>query len=470
MQLVSRKSRLRGAVSIPASKSHTIRAVAIASLASGRSFIRNPLSSADTMSAVTTYRALGAAIDASDPNLWTVTGGGGQVQAPPEPVDVGNSGTTLNIAIGTASLVGKGQAVTFTGDKQTQSRPVGPLLSSLNDLGAKCVSINNNGKAPVKVTGQIVGGKTSIACSTSQYLSSLLLCTPLAGKDTEIDVTLLNEPGYAQMTLDWLDSQGIEYDCGLGIANWGLAPRVKSGIRNPKSAIFVRGGQHYKPFDRPVPADFSSATFFLCAGALVGEKVTLLGLDFRDSQPDKAVVDYLKGMGADITIADRRLPLADSGREANPKSEIRNPRSSVVAVTVKAAGLRGIEIDMNKTPDALPAMSVTAAFAAGTTRLVNVPQARGKETDRIACMAQELRKLSVEVEELPDGLVVHGGQPKPAPVHGWGDHRIVMAMALAGLVLDGPLTVDTAEAMSVTFPDFVKLMQSLGADMELQPD
>ncbi len=442
MQLVSKKSRLKGSVSIPGSKSHTIRAVAIGALASGKSLIRQPLASADTMSAVTTYRALGATIDASDPNLWTVTGTGGAIRVPPEPVDVGNSGTTLNIALGSASLVAKGKTITFTGDKQTQSRPVGPLLNSLTELGAKCVSVNHNGKAPATVTGQITGGKTAIACSTSQYLSSLLLCTPLAAQDTEIDVTLLNEPGYAQMTLDWLDSQGIVYDCGLGIADWGLAPRVKSAIRNPKSAIFVRGGQHYQPFDRPVPADFSSATFFLCAGALVGEKVTLLGLDFRDSQPDKAVVDYLKGMGAKVTVE------ADS-------------------VVVKAAGLKGIEIDMNKTPDALPAMSVTAAFAAGTTRLVNVPQARGKETDRIACMAKELRKLSVEVEELPDGLVVHGGQPKPASVHGWGDHRIVMAMALAGLVLDGPLTVDTAEAMSVTFPNYVKLMQSLGANMEV---
>jgi 3-phosphoshikimate 1-carboxyvinyltransferase len=204
----------------------------------------------------------------------------------------------------------------------------------------------------------------------------------------------------------------------------------------------VKGGQSYQPFDRPVPADFSSATFFLCAGALVGEEVTLLGLDFKDSQPDKAVVDYLKGMGAKIIIE------ADS-------------------VTVSAAGLKGIEIDMNKTPDALPAIAVTAAFAEGETRLVNVPQARGKETDRITCMAKELRKLSVEVEELPDGLVIHGGQPRPAAVHGWGDHRIVMAMALAGLLLDGPLTVDTAEAMSVTFPNYVKLMQSIGAQMEI---
>jgi 3-phosphoshikimate 1-carboxyvinyltransferase len=424
MQLVSRKSRLKGTVSIPASKSHTIRAVAIASLAQGQSLIHNPLSSADAASAVSTYRALGATIDTSDPKLWKVTGTGGQIQVPAQPVDVGNSGTTLNIALGSASLAGKGQTITFVGDHQTQSRPIGPILNSLSELGAKSLSVNNNGKAPATVTGHLLGGKTSIACSTSQYLSSLLLCTPLALKDSEINVTLLNEPGYAQMTLDWLDSQGIKYR------------------KQQMKKFSVKGRQNYKPFDRPVPADFSSATFFLCAGALVGEEVTLLGLDFKDSQPDKAVVEYLKGMGAKITVQ------AD-------------------AVTVSAAGLKGTEIDMNKTPDALPAMSVTAAFAEGETRLVNVPQARGKETDRIACMAKELRKLSVEVEELPDGLVIQGGRPKPATVHGWGDHRLVMAMALAGLLLDGPLTVDTAEAMSVTFPDYVKLMQSIGAQMEI---
>jgi 3-phosphoshikimate 1-carboxyvinyltransferase len=423
MQLVSRKSRLKGAVSIPGSKSHTIRAVAIGALAAGKSLIRQPLASADTMSAVNTYRALGAAIDASDPKLWTVEGIGGEIRIPSGPVDVGNSGTTLNIALGSAALVAKGKTITFIGDKQTQSRPVGPLLESLTQLGAKCVSVNNNGKAPATVTGQLAGGKTAIACSTSQYLSSLLLCTPLASKDSEIDVTLLNEPGYAQMTLDWLDGQGIKYR------------------RQQMKKFHVKGKQAYKPFDKPVPADFSSATFFLCAAALVGEEVTLHGLDFSDSQPDKAVVDYLKGMGARIDV----------------KPD---------AVVVKAASLQGIEIDMNKTPDALPAMSVTAAFAEGETRLVNVPQARGKETDRIACMATELRKLSVQVEELPDGLVVHGGRPKSASVHGWGDHRIVMAMALAGLVLDQSLTVDTAEAMSVTFPDYVQLMRSLGANME----
>jgi 3-phosphoshikimate 1-carboxyvinyltransferase len=424
MQLTSRKSRLNGSVLIPASKSHTIRAVAIAALADGQSLIHNPLASSDAEASVRCYGALGARIDTSDPNTWKVSGVGGQVAPPQQTIDVGNSGTTLRIAMGSAALAGAGQSTTLTGDEQIQSRPVAPLLDALTDLGAACESLKGNGKAPVRITGQLTGGHTTIEAKTSQYLSSLLMCTPLATGDTEIDVTLLNEPGYVQMTLDWLDKQAIVYE------------------HDNMRRFHIKGGQRYSPFDLPVPADFSSATFFLCGAALFGDEVVLEGLDFADSQPDKAVVDYLRAMGADITISDN-------------------------AITVKAAPLRGVEIDMNATPDALPAMAVTAALAEGTTRLVNVPQARNKETDRIACMAQELQKLGGQVEELPDGLVIHHSELKAARVNGHSDHRIVMALALAGLALDEPCTIDTAEAISVTFPNFVDLMRSLGADMAL---
>jgi 3-phosphoshikimate 1-carboxyvinyltransferase len=338
-----------------------------------------------------------------------------------------NSGTTLRIALGSAALAKVGQTTTFTGDEQIQARPLKPLMDALGDLGAKCRSLKNNGKAPVEVAGGLAGGKTTIAASTSQYLSSLLLCVPLAAGDTEIDVTLLNEPDYVQISLDWLDKQGIEY-------------------QNQNMQLFkIKGGQRYKSFDSTIPADFSSATFFLCAAALCADEVTLLGLDFSDSQPDKAVVDYLKAMGADISV---------------------KPNS----VIVKAATLKGVEIDMNRTPDALAAMAVTAAFAEGTTSLVNVPQARSKETDRIKCMAEELKKMAIDVEELPDGLIIHHSRPRPAELHGWADHRIVMALSLAGLKLDGQFTIDTAEAMSVTFPGYVDLMKAIGADMEVISD
>ncbi|MBW8039321.1 MAG: 3-phosphoshikimate 1-carboxyvinyltransferase [Planctomycetes bacterium] len=431
MKLIVRKSRLEGTVTIPASKSHTIRAVAIASLAEGESTIRNPLESNDTRAAVDCYGALGAKIDTSDPKLWKVIGTGGEICAPTESIDVGNSGTTLRIAMGSAALAEAGKVITFTGDEQIQSRPIEPLMDSLTDLGANCTSINNNGKAPLEITGRLSGGETNIACHTSQYLSSLLLCTPLAAKDTEIDVTLLNEPGYVQMTLDWLNRQGIEYE--------------NQQLRKFK----IKGGQSYKAFDVTVPADFSSATFFLCAAAMAADEVTLLGLDFSDSQPDKAVVDYLKAMGADISICRK----ASCG-EAN-------------SVTVKAAPLKGIEIDMNQTPDALPAMAVTAAFAQGRTRLVNVAQARGKETDRIRCMAEELKKMAIDVEELPEGLIIEGSKPKPGELNGRSDHRIVMGLSLAGLNLDGQCSIDTAEAVSVTFPGYVELMKSIGANMEM---
>jgi 3-phosphoshikimate 1-carboxyvinyltransferase len=424
MKLIVKKSRLKGTVLIPGSKSHTIRAVAIASLAAGQSLIRNPLDSSDTQAAVACYRALGAVIDTSDPKLWKVTGTGGDISAPSEIIDVGNSGTTLRIAMGSAALAQTGRTTTFTGDEQIQTRPVGPLMDALSELGAKCKSLKNNGKAPLEITGKLTGGRTAIAATTSQYLSSLLLCAPLASNDTEIDVTLLNEPGYVQMTLDWLDKQQIKYD-------------------NQQMRQFrIKGNQSYKAFDATIPADFSSATFFLCAAAMSADNVTLLGLDFADSQPDKAVVDYLKTMGADINI---------------------RPNS----VTVKAAPLKGAELDMNKTPDALPAMAVTAAFAEGSTKLLNVPQARSKETDRIKCMAQELKKMDVDVEELPDGLIIRQSRPKPVELHGWADHRIVMALSLAGLNLDGQCTIDTAEAISVTFPNYVELMKGIGANMEL---
>ncbi|HBG26864.1 MAG: 3-phosphoshikimate 1-carboxyvinyltransferase [Planctomycetes bacterium GWF2_41_51] len=424
MKLIAKESRLRGNVAIPASKSHTIRAVAIASLADGESLIRNPLISDDAISAIKCYGMLGAKADCSDKACWKITGTGGKLKAPAEIIDVGNSGTTLRLATGSASLIPKGQKVTFTGDSQIQTRPIQPLLDSLNELGAKAKSIKNNGSAPIEIQGQINGGKTTIECFTSQYLSSLLLAAPLAPKDTEIIVPLLNEPDYVKITLDWLDWQGIEYE------NYNM------------KRFIIKGNQKFKAFDKQIPADFSSATFFLCAAAILDSDITITGLDFSDSQPDKAVVDYLKKMGAKIEITS-------------------------AGVRVQSSQLKGVDIDMNRTPDALPAMAVTAAFAQGTTRFLNVPQARKKETDRIKCMAEELTKLGTNVEELPDGLIVHGSKLHSANLDGRGDHRIVMSLAIAAMALSQPSTIDTAEAMNVTFPDFANLMKHLGADINL---
>ena len=159
-------------------------------------------------------------------------------------------------------------------------------------------------------------------------------------------------------------------------------------------------------------------------------------------QFDKAVADYLIAMGADITIAPDH-------------------------VHIKGSKLCGTDIDMNRTPDALPAMAVTAAFAEGTTRLLNVAQARNKETDRIDCMARELKKLGATVEQLPDGIIISQSTLNPAQLKGHSDHRIVMALSLAGMALDGITTIDTAQAINVTFPEYVTLMKNIGAKIEI---
>jgi len=204
----------------------------------------------------------------------------------------------------------------------------------------------------------------------------------------------------------------------------------------------ILGGQQYNAFDCEVPADFSSATFFLCAGAIAGKEVTILGLDMNDTQGDKAVVSYLRQTGAKIEI---------EGNE----------------ITVSRGELHGVDLDMNATPDALPAMAVTASFAEGRTRLYNVAQARIKETDRIAVMARELEKLGARIKELPDGLEIEPAKLHGGTVEGHDDHRVVMAMAMAGLKTSEPVIVNGAEAAAVTFPEFVQLMQSLGADMKI---
>lgn len=434
MKLVVRKSSLSGSVRIPGSKSHTIRAVAIASLAEGTSRVREPLVASDTLSAFNAYRLLGAEVAQSGD--WSIRGVAGRPSVPENVIDVGNSGTTLYIALASAALV-DGTAV-FTGDDQIRRRPAQPLIEALGALGAKVESTRGNGMAPIIVRGPMRGGCVRLDCSkTSQYLTSLLINCPLASGDTTIEAENLIEKPYIQMTLRWLEEQGIE----IGVIP---SPGAESWSEGATGCRFrVPGNQSYHAFDRAIPADWSSATFFMCAAAITGSNLTLLGLDMNDTQGDKAVADMLAAMG--VTIE----PVADGLR-------------------IAGGPLRGAEFDLADTPDALPAMAVTACFAEGETRLVNVPQARLKETDRIAVMHEELSKMGADIEELPDGLVIRGRQLKPAFVHGHADHRVIMALAVAGLALDGETTISTAEALSVTFPTFVELMKSAGASIDCE--
>jgi len=409
-------------VDIPGSKSHTIRAVAIACLASGESRIWQPLESADARSALGAFTQLGARV-IETPDEWRITGTGGNLRAPEAAIDVGNSGTTMNVALGACALLKSGH-VLLTGDHQIQRRSSAPLTKSLNDLGAHVRDVKGTGCAPFEVRGTLRGGETSLEATSSQYLTSLLMATPLASGISHIRVPLLNERPYVGMTLDWLAKQDIRIEAA---DDW--------------SDFRVPGGQAYRPVDRRIPADFSSATFFLAAGALPGNAVECHGLDYTDTQGDKAIVEYLRAMGAEVTI----------GAES---------------VSVRAKDLVGCELDINATPDALPMLAALACYARGETRLVNVPQARAKETDRIAVMRAELSKMGADVEELPDGIVIRESRLRGAIVHSHDDHRVVMSLAIAATQAEGATTIEHAEAMSVTYPGFADSLRALGGQAQ----
>lgn len=414
---VTKSNAIKGArVRIPGSKSHTIRALFISSLASGESHILQPLISEDALSAVKVCESFGACIDASEEG-YAVKGFGKMPRVPEDVVNVGNSGTSLRFGLSVAALA-EGYTV-FTGDKQIRKRPLGPLIEAINNLGAAAFTTRGDGMAPAVIKGRMKGGNTRIDAYTSQFLSSLLISCPLLENDTEIDVIMLNEVPYVEMTLWWLDKQGIKYE--------------NDGFKK----IFIHGGQEYKGFDTCIPGDFSSATFFIALAAISGDEIILENLDVKDPQGDKLVLSILESMGARVDYRGD-------------------------CIIVKGDKLKGMEIDMNSIPDALPAMAVAGCFADGETRLVNVPQARLKETDRISVMCHELKKMGAHISELPDGLIIRKSKLRGCEVDGHYDHRVVMALAVAGLNAEGDTFVKTAESVNVTFPDFINLAKNCG--------
>ncbi len=421
MKLKVSKSLLKGTLKVPGSKSHTIRAVAVALLAPGESIIENPLESLDTVSSLRALTSMGGQVEVNK-DFWRIIGTGGKLREPLRTINMGNSGTGTRIFTGIAAT--GTHKYKFDGDKSLRSRPMGELHDALVALGAKCES--TNGKCPFTIQGPIKGGETRVDGKSSQFLTSLLFATPLAENDTRINVYNLQEKPYVEITLDWLDRQEIKYRCSDNLTEF-----------------YIPGRQRYHNFSFNVPADFSTATFPLVAAAVTGSELDLENLDFSDRQGDKAVFDHLAKMGMEITTKGKFTNIKPAGR------------------------LKGIEVDLNATPDALPAMAVAGACATGKTILKNVPQARIKETDRITCMTSELRKMGVEIEELEDGMVISGcDNLHGAEVEGHEDHRIVMALALAGMAAEGETIINGSEAASVTFPEFFADFRDIGAVME----
>jgi len=427
MKIKVSQSALQGAVSVPGSKSHTIRAIIAALLAEGKSYIRNPLVSDDTESALYAARKLGAKFEDSLDNdvlVWEITGTGGNLSNPnDEIIYLGNSGTSLRLLTGAVATTDL--KICFDGDSSLRGRPMGPLISAMSKLGAKITS-SEGGKCPLTVKGPLRGGQTIVEGKSSQFVSALLFAAPFAKKDTEIHVIKLNEKSYIDVTVDWLKFLNIDFT-----------------YEPDYSKFVVKGGQKYKHFSKNIPADFSTASFPLVASAITKSPISIKNLDFEDKQGDKELFDILEKMGMRIERFSDEVNIRKTGILIGDR-----------------------EINMNNIPDALPIMAVTACFAKGKTILNKAPHVRIKETDRIAAMAKELKKMGAKIEELNDGLVIEGTKLHSAIVNGHGDHRIIMSLCIAGMALDGETIVENAGDFSVTYPGFIRDFKKLGANIE----
>jgi len=415
-------STVQGRVRAPPSKSYTHRAILAAGYGDGAT-VQNPLVSADTRATVRAVEAFGGRVE-SDGDALVVEGFDGEPAVPADVLDCANSGTTMRLATATAALA-DGLTV-LTGDGSLRSRPQGPLVRALDQLGGRAQSTRGNGQAPLVVGGPIPGGSAALPGDvSSQFVTALLMAGAVtdAGVDLTLQTELKSAP-YVEMTVELLDAFGVR-------------------ARETGRGFSVAGRQRYRADSYTVPGDFSSASYLLAAAAVAGGPVTVTGL-WPGAQGDQAIVEAVERMGVGVTW-DR----------------------AAGELTVRGDSLSGIETSVANTPDLLPTLAVLGAVADGTTTLTDCEHVRYKETDRVTAMAEALDRMGASVEESKATLRIHGGEShlQGATVDGRGDHRIVMALSVAALAATGPTTVTGADHVDVSFPKFFDVLADLGADI-----
>lgn len=426
------KTPLRGTVTVPGDKSISHRAIMFAALADGVSTIHNWLPAGDTLATLAAIRALGVEVRVAEtsPTAWklTVTGRGLHGLRPPTaPLDCRNAGTCMRLMAGI--LAGQSFASVLDGSPQLRKRPMRRITTPLQQMGAAILS--NDGCAPLHVQpAPLHGIRYALPVASAQVKSAALLAGLYAEGPTEIV-----EPGPARdHTERMLAAMGVDVTSSGGVIV--LQPPVEP----------------LRPFTLTVPGDISSAAFPLVAAAIVPHsEITLTNIGINDTRT--GILSMLQAMGADIAITNQRL----SGGE--PVADITARFSELHSVH-----LRGRTVVCGI--DELPIWSVAATQAAGSSNVQDAAELRVKEVDRISVLAGELRKLSVNIEEQPDGFVVTGpGRLYSAEVDSHDDHRLGMSLAIAGLVTHGPTLIHDAGCIHDSFPGFVSTMQNLGADM-----
>lgn len=427
MVVTIKKSSIQGTLQVPPSKSHTIRAVLLASLAKGLSTIHGPLLTGDGFSAIEAAQRFGAIVTPQGDSLLIE----GRGIHPVEVIDTKNSGTTTSFVTSIATLA-QGDTL-ITGDEQIQSRPIRVLVDALRDLGCNVQILTEGSDAPpLLVSEGLQGGEVTLDGFNSQFVSSLLLVTPLAKEKTEITVTRPLEKPYIQMTLDWMRSFGA----------------VVESNEPAYTRFTVEGGQHYISGEFSIPSDWSAVAFPLVAALITPSKLTITNLDFHDAQGDKKVVDHLLAMGANMQ---------------------KNTKEGTLFIQGGTRLQGGLTIDLGDIPDALPALAVAALFTDGITTFTNLAHVRVKESDRVLVMAEELGKLGAKVEIGPDSMKVYGAQSlQGGVVKSHHDHRVAMALSAAALIADEEVVLLDVECTEVSYPNFFSSLAQLGCSCSIR--
>ena len=412
-----KKSILKGTIVCPANKSYTHRAIFLAALSDGKSIVKKILRSNDTIATINACRGFGIEVEEVENNVTIKNTIDSTVQN--SMINAENSGTTIRIAIAIAAL--SGGNTTLTGDDSLRKRPMQPILDALETMGVKTES--EEGKPPINIKGKIHGKEISIKGDiSSQFISALLIIAPRLPEGLVINIEgeLVSKP-YVDLTIAIMKKFGVE---------------VKTEEKYKKYNV---SHQIYKPTTFSIPSDFSNLALLLAANVLLDDGLNI-EISLGDMpQGDEAIVDILEKLGVNVRLEEDMI------------------------TTESPDLLNGGKFDLSDTPDLLPAIAILALKSEKPIEMFNVKHARYKETDRIAILSRELKKVGLDVEEKEDGMIVKkSGELYPAELDSENDHRMFMAFSIVGMFI-GDCTVSDPDAVKVSYPEFIEDMKNVGA-------
>ncbi|MFP3999935.1 MAG: 3-phosphoshikimate 1-carboxyvinyltransferase [Desulfobacterales bacterium] len=417
MKQIKPAKDINAKVSVPGSKSYSHRIAIAAALSDGICNIYNYLNSQDTNYTLDALEQLGVNIEKDNDKL-VVHGCSGKPVPGPKTIYLGNSGTSMRL-LTAAFALGPGP-YRLCGTERMHQRPIGELLSALEQIGVSAVSVNRDNCPPVEIRGgRITGNQTAIDCSkSSQYLSGLLLMAPCTrdGLDIHVSAGPVSKP-YVEMTLDIMTMFGIGYE------------------RDGFGFFRVYGNQAYAPGTYTVEPDCSQAGYFWAAAAITASTIGVTGISHETRQGDVRFAEVLEKMGCRVSETSE-------------------------GIFVTGSRLLAVDEDMGDMPDMVPTLAVVASFAKGTTIIRNVAHLRDKESDRLFAVASELGKMGVEAIATQDGLRISGSRPHGAEIETYDDHRIAMSFAVAGLAVPG-IKIRNPSCVEKSFPDFWDVFERL---------